>query len=168
MVPLFSSGARAVTVLALLAFGLGLFPSSANAQPTAPAAEATLPAVGETVSLDVGQRAPWAGMLLRDDDVFGLQTAVMQCRFSLATGERLQAQILEARVAQEQARTAAAVESAGLHDRLWQARADQLAQQLVAAQRSAERGWWESPALWFAVGLVVAAAAGIGFAAAVN
>jgi anti-sigma-K factor RskA len=107
-------------------------------------------------------------MLIREDDLFGLQSGLMTCRFSLASGERLQAQILDARLAEERARTVAATESAALHDQLWQARADQLAQQLVAAQRSAERGWWESGALWFAIGLVVAAAVGVAFAVAVR
>ncbi len=156
MAPLFSSKLLVVTVVALLVLGLGIFPSFVDAQtPASAPAEAQLPAVGETAPLELGQRAPWAGMLVRDDDLFGLQTAVMQCRFSLQTGERLSAQILEARVAQEQARTAAATESAALHDRLWQDRATLLSQELVAAQRAGERQWWESPPLWFAIGVLV-------------
>jgi hypothetical protein len=154
----------AVLLLLTTTFAIAQAPASPQAPPPVP--EAQLPALGQTEALDAGERAPWAGMLVRDDDLFGLQSALMTCRFTLASDQRLAAQVLDARLEQERARTAAATESAALHDRLWSERADQLAAQVLAAQRSAERQWWESPPLWFAVGLVVATAAAVALALA--
>lgn len=49
-----------------------------------------------------------------------------------------------------------------LRDDLWGSREADLLRQLQEAQeqarRAAERGWWESKALWFAVGVVATGA----------
>jgi len=125
-----------------------------------------LPDLGAAEALETGERAPWAGMLLRDDDVYQLQSGLMQCRFALASSGRLHEQLLDARLTMERARTAAAVESAALHERLWTARAEQLARELAAAQSSASS--WASPWLWGAIGLVVGVAASVAIAIAVG
>ena len=140
-----------------------LYAATTHAQ----APEAQLPALGETAPLEQGERAPWAGMLVRDADLFGLQTGLMQCRYSLSSGERLHAQLLEARLEQERARTLAATQSAELHERLWTQRAEQLAADLAAA-RASNSQWWSSPALWFALGVIVTGAAAVALAMAVG
>jgi anti-sigma-K factor RskA len=96
-------------------------------------------------------------MLVRDDDLFALQSGLMQCRFALTSGERLHVAILDSRIAIEVARTAAAVESAALHERLWRTEAERLAREAAAANERAG-AWYASPILWGLVGAVVSAA----------
>lgn len=68
----------------------------------------------------------------------------------------------------EQARTAAVRATMELHDGLWGGRQREWVASLEQARRSAERGWWESPALWFAIGLIVATGVAVGLLVAVN
>lgn len=133
---------------------------------TAQAQDVAIPDPGETVALDQGERAPWAGMLMRDADVFAIQSSAITCQLTLASERTLAERILESRITQEHARTVAAEESAALHDRLWRDRAEQLARELAVAQSSASS--WASPWLWGAIGLVVGVAASVAIALAVG
>ena len=59
-------------------------------------------------------------------------------------------------MALEQARTHAVEERLALRERLWREQTAALAQELEKARRAAVRGFWETPSLWFAFGLVTA------------
>ena len=147
------SWAGAFIVGAVL-FTVGALPFTARADDPTPT-DVALPSAGEVVALDQGDRAPHAGMLVLDEDLFSLQAGLAGARLRLAADAQLAAQVLDARLAQERARTTAAQERVQLHDGLWQDRQRELLVELAAARRRAERGWWESPPLWLVVGLVL-------------
>ena len=71
-------------------------------------------------------------------------------------------EVCDTRIAMEGARLAAAEDRLRLRDDLWGSREEDLLRQLREAQeqarQAAQRGWWESEALWFAVGVVVTGA----------
>jgi len=122
-----------------------------------------IPDPGETVALDAGERAPFVGMLMRDSDVFAIQSAATTCQLTLASERTLASRILEGRLAQEQARTHAAEQTTTLRVGLWRTEAERLARELAAAQARASEPW-VSPWLWGAIGLVVGVAVSIALA----
>lgn len=141
--------------------------SATAAAQDVPGLDVAIPDPGETVALDQGERAPWPGMLMRDADVFAIQSAALTCQLTLASERTLASRILESRIAQEQARTVAAEQTRDLHDRLWRDRAEQLAREIAALQSRAGDAW-TSPWLWGAIGLVVGVAASVAIAIAVG
>jgi hypothetical protein len=157
-----SSGIGPVTLLVGVGIFLGLFQALASAQGV-PGADV---AIADPLPLDAGERAPHAGMLVLDDDLEALQSRLHLCLFDLHASDDLHHQVCDSLVAIEHARTTACADSAELHDRMWSERATQWAAQLAAAQRSAAREWWESPALWALVGGAVVAAISVALAVA--
>lgn len=143
------------------------FPCARSQAQNVPRPDVAIPDPGDTVALDAGERAPWAGMLMRDADVFAIQSSALTCQLTLASERTLAQRILESRITQEHARTVAAEESAQLHDRLWRDRAEQLARELAAAQARAS-DIATSPWLWGAIGLVVGVAVSLAIALAVG
>lgn len=151
-------------VVALLVLG---FASSAAAQDPLPLPSVELPAVGETLALDANGRAPWAGMLVRDDDLFALQSAVMTSRLALDNTHRLYLEALAGRAALLEAAERTCLERVALHDSLWRERRDEIAR---AYEKERGRGisWYEHPALWFTIGGLVVGAIVLGIASALG
>ena len=125
-------------------------------------AEATVDPGGQIVVLRRGAPAPWEGLLIAQDDLVRWRLEIESLRFRLDAETRRAAAELETRVSLWEARVEAEADRRVLVEGLWQDRSTQLATDLAQAQgaveRAARREWWEHPALWLVVGLVVGAA----------
>jgi len=140
---------------------LGGLPGAAWAQDGAPGL--TLP---EPRLLREGDRAPFTGQLILQSDLLRWVARIEELEHRLDLDVRTERERCDVRLELERAHTTAASETLALHDALYAARIAELAASLNEARRNAERQWYESPALWFAVGAVVTAGATIGLAAA--
>lgn len=149
--------------LAFVVLGLVL-PSRAVAQEAtaAPAAEFRLPDPGEILPLRRGTPAPRDGMLIGSADLLQIQQEYDRMRYLLGRTSERDREVCGVRVEMERLRLLAAEERLTLRDGLWSTREEELLRQLREAQEqarhAAERGWWESEALWFAVGVVATGA----------
>jgi hypothetical protein len=152
-------------LLASLAFLGALAATGAAAQdvPAVPAVELPEPRL-----LREGERAPFTGQLMAQDDVLLWARTIEDLRHRLELDVRTEVERCDVRLELERARTTAAAETLVLHDTLWTDRVAELTAALVEARRSAERQWYESPALWFAVGAVVTAVATVAIAASLD
>lgn len=135
------------------------------------------PAAGEPASTEPegavafvleGGRAPFSGFLIEGEDLARWRFRIETLEYRLDADARAAAARVEVLLEAERARTHAAEERLTLRETLWTARVEELAATLAEARRAAERQWYESEALWFAVGAVVAVAAVIGVGAALN
>lgn len=158
--------AVAVVLLVLLAALAWCGPAGAQVIPAVP--DVQLPEVGETAALERGDRAPWAGMLVRDEDLFGLQSRTMQLELQLANARTMYEEALAGRVTLLEAAGRAADERVELHDTLWRDRARELGAALDASRAREGAEWYEHPALWFAIGALVAGALSVGVAVAIG
>jgi hypothetical protein len=154
----------------ILSVALALLPARAVAQPPAPTAPSAdqfqLPDPGDILPLRRGTPAPQDGLLIAASDLLSIQQSYERMRFLLGLTQQRDAEVCDVRVQVEHAHTAAAEERLTLRDELWTARQTELTGAIAAlqaqvqqAQHSAERQWYEAPALWFAVGIVVSAVA---------
>lgn len=144
-------------------------PTAGHAQATTPApttdATASLPA---PTLLHANERAPFEGELILQADLMRWAMQIETLRHQLELDGRTATERCDVRLSLEQARTTAASAETTLHDSLYAARIQELAAALTEARTNAVRQPWESPALWFAIGAVVAAAAGVGLAIAAH
>lgn len=115
-----------------------------------------------------GDRAPFTGQLILQSDLLQWAMRIETLEHRLELDVRTERERCEVHLELERARTTAAAATTELHDALYEARLTELATALTEARRSAERQWYESPALWFAIGLVVSAGAMVGIVAAMN
>jgi hypothetical protein len=141
---------------------------SAHAQDLPAVPEVTLPALGETVPLEPNERAPWAGMLVRDEDLFALQSTVMTLQLTLSNARTMLGEALSGRDRLVAEAVRLCDERVELHTTLWRERRDELAAALSASREREGPAWYEHPALWFAIGAIAAGALVIGLAAAVG
>lgn len=146
-----------------------LVPSRAVAQDApAPVAseEFRLPDPGEILPLRRGVAAPRDGLLIDASSLLQIQQEYDRMRYLLGRTSERDRELCDVRVEMERARLSAAEDRLSLRDDLWGTREEDLLRQLHEAQeqarRAAERGWWESEALWFAVGVVATGAVWIG------
>lgn len=149
----------------LLVLGNLATPLVTKAQDPLPLPAVELPHVGDTLALDANARAPWAGMLVRDEDLFALQSAVMTSRLALDNTHRLYLDALAGRAALLETAERSCAERVALHDSLWRERRDELAR-AYEKERSRGISWYEHPALWFAIGGSVVGAVILGIASA--
>lgn len=140
-------------------------PSSALAQEPAPSEaseEFRLPDPSEVLPLRRGAAAPRDGLLIDAGDFLQIQQEYDRMRYLLGRTSERDREVCNVRVEMEHARLSAAEDRLRLRDDLWGSREADLLRQLQEAQeqarRAAERGWWESEALWFAVGVVATGA----------
>lgn len=158
--------ARWLGALALVA--ASFLPSRSSGQdqtPPSPPSSATqfqLPDPGDILPLHRGAPAPRDGLLIGAGDLLQIQQSYEHMRFLLGLTQERDAQVCDVRVQIEHAHTVAAEERLTLRDELWTARQAELVAQVMAAQqqaqRAGQRGIEESPALWAAIGAVVATA----------
>jgi hypothetical protein len=142
-----------------------LLPSRAVAQEpivAPPAEEFRLPEPSEILPLRRGAAAPRDGLLIDAGDMLQIQQEYDRMRYLLSRTSERDRELCDVRVEMERARLSAAEERLRLRDDLWGSREGDLLRQLresqAQARRAAERGWWESEALWFAVGVVATGA----------
>lgn len=142
-------------------------PSSVIAQEPSPSAsgaseEFRLPDPSEVLPLRRGTPAPRDGLLVDAADFLQIQQEYDRMRYLLGRTSERDREVCDVRVEMEHARLSAAEDRLRLRDDLWGSRETDLLRQLQEAQeqarRAAERGWWESEALWFAVGVVATGA----------
>ena len=149
---------RFICVLLSFLLPVTVFAQEVPAPPPVPTEEFRQPEPGEILPLRRGASAPRDGLLIDAEDMLRIQQEYDRMRYLLTRTAERDAETCEVRVEMERARTGACEERLLLRDELWTARQAELAA-LVAearetARRSAERAWFESPILWFAVGLV--------------
>ena len=141
-----------------------LVAASASAQDAAQAAPQAfqLPEPGEVTPLRRGVAAPRDGLLIDAADLLQIRQEYDRMHFLLGRTSERDREVCDVRVEMEHLRLLAAEERLTLRDGLWSTREEDLLRQLREAQeqsrRAAERGWWESEALWFAVGVVATGA----------
>ncbi len=111
----------------------------------------------EPTLLQVGARAPFTGQLMAQEDVLSWARTIEGLERQLAAEVTRQADLCAARITGEQARTTAAEGTTALHDALFEQRITALAAEVVETRQAAMRQWYESPALWFGIGVLVAA-----------
>jgi hypothetical protein len=152
-----------MTRIACLILSL-LISTSAIAQevPAPPGAlpedEFRLPEPGEILPLRRGSTAPRDGLLIEAEDMLRIQQEYERMRFLLERTAERDRETCDVRVEMERARLTACEERLHLRDELWTAREDELNDTIVEARaearRAAERAWFESPVLWFCIGVV--------------
>lgn len=140
-----------------------LLPTIALAQevpappPATPEEEFRLPEPGEVLPLRRGAAAPRDGLLIDAEDMLRISQEYDRMRYLLTRTAERDAETCDVRVEMERARLSACEERLRLRDELWADRQDELALQIEAARtearRAAERQFWESPVLWFVVGV---------------
>jgi|SRR3990172_9239032 len=146
----------------ILIFALSFFLhiSSALAQvPTAP------PTAPEIPYLAQGRTAPFDGFLVRGPDLAQWRQRIELLEHQLTLDVTTEQRIAAVQVQLEQTRTEAVTARLVLRERLWTEQATILTRDLAAARRDAIRSWFESPTLWFAVGVLVATALSISLVA---
>jgi len=142
----------------ILSVAIAMQPVRALAQETPPpSSQFQLPDPGNVLPLHRGTAAPRDGLLIDADNLLSIQQSYDRMRYMLDHITERDQQVCDARVQIEQARTTAASATTSLHDELWTQRQTELQQALAQAQARAERQWWESEALWFALGGLVVA-----------
>jgi hypothetical protein len=140
------------------------FPCAALAQETAApvAEEFRLPDPGEILPLRRGTPAPRDGLLIGADEMLQIQMEYDRMRYLLGRTSERDRELCDVRIEMERARLLAAEERLRLRDELWGGRQAELAAAIEEARRQAaeagQRGWYESPALWFTVGAIVVGA----------
>jgi multidrug resistance efflux pump len=147
----------------ILCVALVSWPTTTMGQETPPdaAAEFRLPEPGEILPLRRGATAPRDGLLIDAGDLLQIQQEYERMRFLLERTTERDRETCDVRVEMERARTSACEERLRLRDELWTARQAELAAAVAeareAARNAAERAWFESPILWFVVGVAVTA-----------
>ncbi len=116
----------------------------------------------DVLPLRRGAAAPRDGLLIDAANLLQIQQEYDRMRFVLDLTSERDREVCDVRVEMEHLRLLATEERLTLRDGLWGAREQELLRQLREAQEqarhAAERGWWESEALWFAVGVVATGA----------
>ena len=113
-------------------------------------------AAQDIVHLPQNRPAPFEGYLLREDDLLRWRQRIEMLEHRLTLDLDTERRVAAAQVSLEQARTQAAEERLALRERLWREQTAGLARELEKARSVAVRGFWESPSLWFALGLLTA------------
>jgi hypothetical protein len=140
-----------------------LLPVTALAQevpappPAAPEDEFRLPEPGDLVPLRRGAAAPHDGLLIDAADMLQIYQEYDRMQYLLTRTAERDTETCDVRIEMERARLTACNERLVLRDDLWTARQAELTAQIVEARaearRAAERQPWESPVLWFVVGV---------------
>jgi hypothetical protein len=144
------------TICIFLSF---LLPVTAFAQEAPPTEYQLTEPTQEILPLRRGTAAPRDGLLIDASDLLQIRADYERLRYLLTRTTERDEEVCSVRVQIEQARTSACGERVSLRDELWNARQAELLQQIAAAreqaQRAAERGWWEAPALWAVIGAAI-------------
>lgn len=145
------------TFASVLVFLLCFPPVHASGQ-EAPVEEFRLPEPGDVLPLRRGASAPRDGLLIDAASMLRITQEYDRMRYLLTRASERDRETCEVRIEMERARIGACEDRLRLRDELWTARQAELVTAVTearqAAQRAGERQFWESPALWFAVGVV--------------
>lgn len=147
---------RLSAIAAFIVFGVTLFATIALGQ-DAPEDGSQ---VGDTASLTHGDRAPWDGMLVREEDLFGLQRQAFELQFRLDAETHLRASMVEAHAHEMAAVSTACQERIDLRTSLWEQRATELNASLASARAREGPQWWDYLGAG-AVGVVIGLIAGV-------
>lgn len=148
---------RALCVLLSLLLPVSTLAQDVPAPEAIPEEEFRLPDPGEILPLRRGSAAPHDGLLIDAEDMLRIQQEYERMRYLLARTSERDRELCAVRVEMEHARLTACEERLRLRDDLWSARQTELVTQVTEARaearRAAERAWFESPVLWFVVGV---------------
>jgi hypothetical protein len=116
------------------------------------------PGEGEIASLGRGQRAPFAGLLIAQEDLVRWRLEIERLRFRLRVDlDALRARhVVETRLAE--GRVEAADDRTELHDQLWEEQASGLAAELLEERVT---HWYEHPILWYVLGVATVVAVAV-------
>lgn len=134
----------------------------------APAGAQEVPSVElpEPRLLREGERAPFTGQLMAQEDVLRWARTIEDLQHRLVLDVRTEVERCDVRLELERARTGAAEDRLTLREGLLRERITELATAVQEARRAATREWYESPALWFAIGAIVATGVAVALAVA--
>jgi len=130
---------------------------------TAPLPDPVVPPLhlGGFQPLHRGQAAPADVLTVDPDTIIQIRLDYEALAARLVLDVQRERDRCALRLDMEQERTRAATERVTLHDELWTERQRELVAAVEQARRQAERQWWENPALWAALGAVIASAVAI-------
>lgn len=148
----------------ILSVAIAAQPLGALAQDAqASADQFQLPEPGDILPLRRGQASPQDGLLIDAHDMLQIQQEYERMRFLLGLTQQRDTEVCDVRVQIEHAHTTAAEERLALHTTLWEGRQQELVasvqQAQQQAQHAAERSFFDQPAVWFAIGILVATVA---------
>jgi len=157
-------------VATVLSFAIAMLPLRAYVQDLPPAPPTTppsaafqLPDMGDFLPLHRGQPAQRDGLLVDQDVMLQITQSYDRLQHLLDATVQRDAETCSVQVAIEHAHTVASDERVSLRDGLWEAHQAELLASLAQAQQQAqhagERQWYESDAMWFAIGVLVATVA---------
>lgn len=150
---------RILLFLSLFITAPALAQEEVPAPPSAPTDdEFELPEPTELTPIRRGGTSPRDGLIIDAGEMLDIQMAYDRMRFMLDRIAERDRETCDVRVEMEHARLTACEERLHLRDDLWEAREDELNDTIVEARaearRAAERAWFESPVLWFCIGVV--------------
>ncbi len=140
-------------VLATLAPTLAAAQEDEASEPT--------PGAGQIVALRLRQPAPFAGLLIEQDDLVRWRLEIERLRFELDAERRRAAAELEVHRGLFERHLALSNDRLTLVQSLWEERATELQQSLQQALERAERDLWEQPGFSVAIGLAIGLVLGV-------
>lgn len=115
--------------------------------------------------LQKGARVPWTGILILQDDLVKWKFRIEELEYELSQVRQLHTRILQVETTLTERKLVIERERTTLIQNLWKDRAEELGDELQKTQeqllRAQEIDWWEHPALWMAVGVVITSGAGL-------
>jgi len=140
-------------MIRILPFAFCLLASSVAAAQSTPAT----PPLQEVPYLPQGRPAPFEGFLIRGPDLAQWKLRILVLEHQLDMTVTTEHRVAEVETRLNSARVQAVEERLALRDRLWTEQTTVLIKDLARARQAAIRSWYESPTLWFAVGVLITA-----------
>lgn len=132
--------------------------------PTAESEQGNLSSL-ELQMLQKGARAPWTGILILQDDLVQWRFKIEALEFELQNVRQLHTSILKVEKELTERKIQIERERTTLIQELWKAQVEKLGKELQKTQehllRAQEIDWWEHPAFWLAIGVVITSGAGL-------
>lgn len=121
---------------------------------------------GQIVPLAKGDGAPFEGLLIEQDDLVRWRLYIERLEFR--RGRELELWEARQRIERElsQQKIDLHLQASAAREELWETRAKELGKQVTEARQeaidAAERSWYESPILWFSLGVLITGGAVVG------
>lgn len=107
------------------------------------------------VALDSGTPAPYAGMLVPDDELVAWRREIERLRFEVELARQRADALRAADAVLAEARARAGDERLALSTELWTRRAADLTRERDEARAKRGPRWWQRGALWLPIGFIV-------------
>lgn len=113
------------------------------------------------VALEDHEAAPFAGMLIPDDELVAWRREIERLRFELVLIQQRADALRAADATLAEASRRVGDERLALREELWTERATSLTRERDEARSRQGPRWWQRGSLWFPVGLAVGAVIGV-------